>query len=58
LYGQQQIDEADLHVPHKGISERAFVLYPLAEIAPNLDIPNHGHIAKLLTLCPKNNLER
>lgn len=58
LYGEQQIDEADLQIPHKGIAERAFVLYPLAEIAPDLNIPKHGQIAKLLALCPQDNLER
>lgn len=58
LYGDHQIDESDLHVPHKGIAERAFVLYPLAEIVPNIEIPTHGHIAELLALCPKDNIER
>ena len=58
VYGDRQIEDAHLHVPHKGIAERAFVLYPLAEIAPNLDIPGLGPIAQLLALCPKSGLER
>jgi 2-amino-4-hydroxy-6-hydroxymethyldihydropteridine diphosphokinase len=58
LYGQQQIEEEHLHVPHKGIAERAFVLYPLAEIAPELVIPKFGNIEKLLKLCPQDGLER
>jgi len=58
LYGQQQIEEEHLQVPHKGIAERAFVLYPLAEIAPELVIPKFGNIEKLLTLCPQDGLER
>jgi 2-amino-4-hydroxy-6-hydroxymethyldihydropteridine diphosphokinase len=58
LYDNWQIEDAHLHVPHKGIAERAFVLYPLAEIAPNLEIPGLGPIAKLLALCPKSGLER
>ena len=58
LYGDEQINEPHLHVPHKGIAERAFVLYPLAEIAPNLLIPKFGHITELLASCPKDGLER
>ncbi|CAG7855894.1 partial 2-amino-4-hydroxy-6-hydroxymethyldihydropteridine diphosphokinase, partial [biofilm metagenome] len=30
LYGDQQINTTELIVPHKGIAERAFVLYPLS----------------------------
>lgn len=58
LYGDKILDDERLHIPHKGIAERAFVLYPLAEIAPTLLIPGHGEIANLLPLCPKNGLER
>lgn len=35
LYGSERIDSADLRVPHPRMSERAFVLVPLAEIAPH-----------------------
>lgn len=58
LYGEQQINDARLQVPHKGLAERAFVLYPLAEIAPDLIIPHFGPIEKLLALCPQGTLER
>jgi hypothetical protein len=34
-------------LPHPGILERAFVLYPLADIAPELDIPGMGRVADL-----------
>lgn len=37
-YGGQAIDEPGLQVPHPRIAERAFVLAPLAEIAPGLVI--------------------
>lgn len=39
LYGDAVIDEPGLKVPHPGLTERAFVLYPLAELAPELGIP-------------------
>ncbi|MFB6265205.1 MAG: 2-amino-4-hydroxy-6-hydroxymethyldihydropteridine diphosphokinase [Bradymonadaceae bacterium] len=39
LYGDRQIDRDGLDVPHPGLAERAFVLVPLAEIAPDLEPP-------------------
>ena len=39
LYGDAQIESADLVVPHPRLAEREFVLTPLAEIAPNLVLP-------------------
>ena len=42
LYGAQVIDEPGLHVPHPHLHERAFVLVPLLEIAPDLNIPGRG----------------
>lgn len=58
LYGDQQIDVPELIVPHVGLSERAFVLYPLFEIAPQLRVPGKGKLADLLTLCPLDGLKR
>jgi 2-amino-4-hydroxy-6-hydroxymethyldihydropteridine diphosphokinase len=40
LYGAEVIDQPDLQVPHPRLSERAFVLKPLLEIAGNLVLPN------------------
>lgn len=42
LYGDASIDESGLHVPHPHLHERAFVLVPLCEIAPEAVIPGHG----------------
>lgn len=58
IYGEQMIDLPDLIVPHPGLTERAFVLYPLHEIAPQLLVPGKGSIADLLAKCPMNELER
>ncbi len=48
LYGSTIIDTPDLKVPHPGMHERAFVLYPLYEIAPDLEIPGRGAISDLM----------
>ncbi|WP_432743686.1 2-amino-4-hydroxy-6-hydroxymethyldihydropteridine diphosphokinase [Methylobacter sp. G7] len=58
IYGDQMIELPDLTVPHVGIAERAFVLYPLYEIAPQLLVPGKGNIAGLLDQCPMNELKR
>ncbi|WP_242106868.1 2-amino-4-hydroxy-6-hydroxymethyldihydropteridine diphosphokinase [Luteimonas aquatica] len=44
LYGEAAIDEPGLHVPHPHLHERAFVLVPLAEIAPQARIPGRGTV--------------
>jgi 2-amino-4-hydroxy-6-hydroxymethyldihydropteridine diphosphokinase len=48
LYGDEQIDEPGLHVPHPRLHERRFVLEPLADLAPDLDVPGRGRVEKLL----------
>jgi len=58
IYGDRIIELPDLIVPHTGLAERAFVLYPLHEIAPQLLVPGKGHIADLLAKCPMNGLKR
>ncbi len=58
IYGQAQIKAPELTVPHPGIAERPFVLYPLAEIAPDLEIPGRGALQELLDRCPPRGLER
>ncbi len=48
LYGDSQIDEPGLTVPHPRMHLRRFVLLPLSEIAPKLYIPGHGLVCELL----------
>lgn len=48
LWGRQQLALEGLTVPHPGLPERAFVLYPLAEIEPGLHIPGLGAVEGLL----------
>jgi 2-amino-4-hydroxy-6-hydroxymethyldihydropteridine diphosphokinase len=47
VYGRERLTDADLTLPHPGIVERNFVLYPLADIAPDLDIPGLGRVIEL-----------
>ena len=50
LYGDAIIDTATLTVPHPRMTERAFVLLPLAQLAPSLVIPGKGTISDWLPL--------
>jgi 2-amino-4-hydroxy-6-hydroxymethyldihydropteridine diphosphokinase len=45
LYGDQVIDAPGLRVPHPGLCERDFVLFPLFEVAADLHIPGRGPLA-------------
>jgi 2-amino-4-hydroxy-6-hydroxymethyldihydropteridine diphosphokinase len=47
LYGTERINEPGLRIPHPGIAERDFVLFPLRELAPDLEIPDHGPVLQL-----------
>lgn len=58
IYGDRYIDNARLTIPHPGIHERAFVLYPLQEIAPDTEIPGRGSLRCLIASCPRGGLRR
>jgi 2-amino-4-hydroxy-6-hydroxymethyldihydropteridine diphosphokinase len=47
LVGDLQSGEPDLRLPHPGLHQRNFVLYPLAEIAAELWVPGHGRVRSL-----------
>ncbi|KFI23471.1 2-amino-4-hydroxy-6-hydroxymethyldihydropteridine diphosphokinase [Nitrosococcus oceani] len=51
LYGDLEITTERLTIPHSRLHERAFVLYPLAEIAPHAIIPGRGRAAALAYGC-------
>jgi 2-amino-4-hydroxy-6-hydroxymethyldihydropteridine diphosphokinase len=48
LYGDRVLSEAGLQVPHPRLHERRFVLEPLAELSPGLDVPGKGAVEALL----------
>jgi 2-amino-4-hydroxy-6-hydroxymethyldihydropteridine diphosphokinase len=52
VYGKQCVQTAELTVPHPGIAERGFVLAPLADIAPTLQVPGVGRVDELLHRLP------
>ena len=58
VHGGTRIAQPDLTVPHPGIAERAFVLVPLAEIAPDLLVPGAGSVRDLLARVDSSGVER
>jgi 2-amino-4-hydroxy-6-hydroxymethyldihydropteridine diphosphokinase len=56
-YGDAVVDEPGLTLPHPHLHERAFVLVPLAEIAPALVIPGRGDVASLLAAVDVSGIE-
>ena len=47
LYGAETVDEPGLTVPHQHLHERRFVLEPLCELDPALEVPGRGSVAAL-----------
>ncbi len=58
LYSQQQVDLPRLMIPHYGMKEREFVLYPLHELAPSLTLPDGTPLAELIKTVPLNGLQK
>jgi 2-amino-4-hydroxy-6-hydroxymethyldihydropteridine diphosphokinase len=57
LYGTQTIDTPRLSVPHPRMHQRAFVLRPLQDLAPDLQL-TQGSFTTLLALCQDQKLDR
>lgn len=57
LYGDEVMDEPGLSLPHPHLHERAFVLVPLAEIAPRLVVPGRGEVSALLAVVDATGIE-
>ena len=58
LYGEEQIDLPALHVPHPRMLERAFVLVPLLEIAPDVIVPGRGRASEFLAAVASQGIEK
>ncbi|MGM0563314.1 MAG: 2-amino-4-hydroxy-6-hydroxymethyldihydropteridine diphosphokinase [Pseudomonadota bacterium] len=58
LYGDRVIDSERLTVPHPGLTERAFVLYPLVDIEADIALPDGRRIGDLLSRCSGRGLQR
>ncbi|MGI2258803.1 2-amino-4-hydroxy-6-hydroxymethyldihydropteridine diphosphokinase [Shewanella sp. GXUN23E] len=56
LYGDEIINTPRLTVPHYGMKQRAFVLVPLADLAPDLQLPCQTRLAALITQSMRNEL--
>jgi len=58
LYGEMVMQSPTLTLPHPRLHQRAFVLLPLAEIAPTLSIPGFGSLSALLEEVKGQRIER
>ena len=58
LFGSHIINTPRLTIPHPYLSQRSFVLMPLADISPDLQLPDGQLLVDLVKLCPPEGLTR
>lgn len=58
VYGRLQHSVPGLNLPHPGIFERNFVLLPLCDIAPALEVPGQGIVAAMAAAVDRTTLQR
>lgn len=58
VYGDELIHSAQLTVPHPRLHERAFVLYPLFELDPEMLIPERGPVRELMRQCSAQRVQK
>ena len=58
LYSDELIQSAELTVPHPRLHERAFVLYPLLELDPEMSIPGRGSLRELMMQCADQRVQK
>lgn len=58
LYGNQTLDHERLVIPHPGVRERRFVLQPLADLSPDLVLPDGSLVRDLLARCAPSPMAR
>jgi 2-amino-4-hydroxy-6-hydroxymethyldihydropteridine diphosphokinase len=56
LYGNEVFTDEHLTIPHPGMKERSFVLYPIAELDPALKLPDNTTLQHCLMQCPAEGL--
>jgi 2-amino-4-hydroxy-6-hydroxymethyldihydropteridine diphosphokinase len=57
VYGDVHMHTPELNLPHPGAHQRSFVLYPLAELAPELVMAGHGPVRELRAHCASPAIE-
>ena len=58
IYGNLRLRTGRLRLPHPGVHRRAFVLYPLRELMPDIVIPGRGSASLWVRKCPSRDLKK
>jgi len=58
LVGNYSVNSNTLNLPHPRIHQRAFVLFPLFDLSPELDVPGQGRVSMLLENVRDQEIER